>query len=332
MKAFGQLVVDFVWECLKLGATIVIGTGKLVGWVLSPLLAAGVQRMRALPKVLAPRVEIAPVQVSIPELPAALAQDTGPATIIHNHFEWADRIVSIRLEPYVGTINLRVFKDTVKRDLIISEPRLRALMKGRRHTFPDAKFDPKLGIHAMDELKDETIVLAEELINKLGSQSVKGIKPRKDDFVRAKAPAPPAPAPAPVVKEQVRQEQPKPAPAPAPQQAEQRSPGPQSTLVAPRVTTGYTYVGKLVEAGSKKMTPAGRAPYEVFEATLLLDNGAEMALRGAELERELESNGCRIGQRVEITPLGKIPVSLGNGGEGQKNLYRVQTVGAAKRA
>jgi hypothetical protein len=332
MKAFGTMLVDGAWVLLVLCAKVLVGTGKLFAWALLPLIAARVSRIKSKPKAMPTKVELAAVQVNVPELPEALTHDTGPQTILHDTFEWADRIVSMRLEPFVGTINLRVFNASkvVKRDLIISEPRLRAMMKGRRHSFPDVPYDYLVGL---DEVKDDTIALAEKLINDLGSQSVKATKPRKDDFVRAKAPAPAAPVSASVVKEPVRQQQPRSAPAPAPQQAEVRSQPaqPPSTLVAPRVTAGFTYVGQLVKAGTQQIHPAGRAPYEVFEATLLLDNGAEMALRGAELEREIESHGCKVGARVSITPLGKVPVALANGSEGQKNLYRVQNMAAPKR-
>lgn len=79
-----------------------------------------------------------------------------------------------------------------------------------------------------------------------------------------------------------------------------------------------------MRAGSKRMTPQNRDPYEVFEAVLLLDNGAELPLRGAELEREITTSGCKVGQRLAITPMGKVPVTLASGAEGSKNLYKVQ--------
>lgn len=274
-------------------------------------------------------VSVHPVQVQIPAAAPDVAVDTGPDTILCNYFEVADRIVSMRLDPPVGVINLRVYyaSRVVKRDLIISEPRLKALMKGRRHTFSDVDYDPVAG---MEDIKDDTIAMAEKLINDLGNQSVKATKPRKDDFVRAVAPAQPQPQPS--AKKQPPEQQAVPA-APAPQAARAEPPVasiPQK-VVAPQVKTGFTYVGRLVQAGSKRFTPPDRAPYEVYEATLALDNGAEMALRGAELERELTANGCNVGERIAITPMGKVPVSLGNGEEGRKNLYRVQKMGAASK-
>jgi hypothetical protein len=64
----------------------------------------------------------------------------------------------------------------------------------------------------------------------------------------------------------------------------------------------------------------------VFTAIIQMDNGAEFPLRGAELERELELADCQLGDRISITPMGKVPVTLTNGGEGKKNLYKVQNL------
>lgn len=332
MKDVGHMLMELAFGVLKLLGKALVLCGKLTAWVVLPLASAALNRATSPRKPRTAKVEVAAVSVNVPELPNALVQEAGPVTIINaGEFEIADRIVSMRLDPPVGVINMRVYYNigTVKRDLIISEPCLKAMMKGRRHTFPDAPYDPLVGL---DAIKDETIELAEKLINDLGSQSVKATKPRKDDFVRAKAPAPPAPAP---VKEAPRQEQAKPAPVqqhanqtPSQQRADARVEVPPSKVVTPRINTGYTYVGRLVKAGSEQVKPQGRQPYEVFEATLELDNGAELALRGAELERELTANGCQLGQRVAITPMGKVPVNLASGGEGQKNLYRVQNMAA----
>lgn len=247
-------------------------------------------------------------------------------------FEVADRIISIRLVPPVGVLNMRVYQDSkvIKRDLIIHEPRLRAIMRGRRFTFPDAPFDPKAD---MEEVKDETVQLAEKLINEVGNARVKAHKPPKDEFKsKGEQPkqtqaAPQAVKPAPVQAP----------PAPAPQATQQapalapKSPRPDQKpapgrVFAPQPTVGITYVGRLTQAGAHKVTPKGRDPYEVFQATIEMDNGAVLPLRGAELERELEAAGCRIGERVAITPMGKVPVALSSGGEGSKNLYKVDNL------
>ena len=92
------------------------------------------------------------------------------------------------------------------------------------------------------------------------------------------------------------------------------------------VTTGFTYQGRLTKAGPQIQRPPNKRSFEVFEATIQLDNGAELALRGAELERELLAAGVQLGNRVAITPMGKVPVQLANGEEGKKNLYRVENL------
>lgn len=259
---------------------------------------------------------------------------TGPPVgmLQAGDFEVADRIISIRLVPPVGVLNMRVYQDSkvIKRDLIIHEPRLRAIMRGRRFTFPDAPFDPKAD---MEEVKDETVQLAEKLINEVGNARVKAHKPPKDEFKgkgeqpkqtqaapqavkTAPVQAPPAPAP------QATQQAPAMAPK-APRPDQKPAPG---RVFAPQPTVGITYVGRLTQAGAHKVTPKGRDPYEVFQATIEMDNGAVLPLRGAELERELEAAGCRIGERVAITPMGKVPVALSSGGEGSKNLYKVDNL------
>ncbi len=253
-------------------------------------------------------------------------------------FTVADRIISIRLDPPVGVLNLRVYKatKTVKRDLIINEPRLRAIMKGRRFTFADAAFDPK---EDMEEVKEETVRLAEELINRVGNARVKGVKPTKEQRkaeISQKASEPDAKV---VAKANTKQkaktaevDQAQVAPARVAAKAEPASAA-RATQVAtekkvftPSPTVGITYVGTLLQAGSHRVTPRDRDAYEVFQAVILLDNGAELPLRGAELERELEAAGCEVGKRVSITPMGKVPVTLASGGQGSKNLYKVENL------
>ena len=233
-------------------------------------------------------------------------------------FEAADQIVSMRLDPAVGVVNLRIFqaRGVIKRDLIISEPRLRALMKARRHSFPDVPYEPAQGLEAT---KEEAIRLAERLINELGQQSGAAVRTGRDRGSRAGVSALPAPAPG--------QSQDPAEPArPRPGQASLERHHDIAALPARRLSPAF--VGELVKAGSTRITPPDRPPFEVFEATLALDNGSELALRGAELERELSASGCEIGQRIEITPMGKVPVTLANGIEAQKNLYRVRPAAA----
>lgn len=331
-KTFGHAVAVILMFAIRLAFKLLALTGKVVFYGLMK----GVDllpRSRTLGTSLpAPVVALNGRSTTNNQRP--VAEQSGaepPATIFCDGFAAADRIVSMRLEPAVGVINLRVFYDAgvVKRDLIIQEPRLKALMGGRRHSFPDVPYVPTVGL---DAVKDDAIRDAERLINDLGNQSVKGTKPRKDDFVRARA----QPAPQP----QQPQEQPQPAAPPAEPIPERptapvveaggaarsapRRQQPAGHLVAPQIKTGFTYVGRLASAGPKRMEPVGRQPFEVFEAVLRLDNGAEMAMRGAELERELTANGGTVGKRVAITPMGKVPVTLSGGAEGLKNLYRVQ--------
>jgi hypothetical protein len=263
------------------------------------------------------RREVAAIKAPTQPLAADVHVAAKNLTTATSEFEAADRIVSIRLIPPVGVINLRVHDklELVKRDLVVSEPCLRALMKGRRHTLPDVPYDRMAGL---DPIKDETIEAFEKLINEVGRLAVRGGRPRKDDVVRYKALVQPTGAPVAVVPSEGQAK-----PGTAMRDTPKGDP-PMASVVAPKVLPGYTYVGKLVKAGTETRRPNGRPAYEIFEVTLLLDNGAELALRGAELERELSSNGCRIGERVRITPMGKVPVTLASGEEGAKNLYRVQ--------
>lgn len=323
MKEFGQALGLALWGLLRLSFALAMVTGKVAAMLTVPLVArasrwlAGKGRpVRAKPQ------EVARIDVQLPQ--AESLPDTGPATVlVQSEFEVADRIVSIRLEPPVGVINLRVYNElgVVKRDLIVSEPCLRTLMRGRRHSLPDLPYDRLVGL---EQIKDETIDAVEKLINDVGNRAVRANRPRKDDFVRSKPAAVPASAAAEVPKAAQSQ------PAQAVQATPKADP-PINAVVAPKVTTGFTYVGELVKAGSETIRPKGRSPYEVFEATLQLDNGAELALRGAELERELTANDCHVGQRVAITPMGKVPVTLASGDEGSKNLYRVRRMDAPSK-
>lgn len=339
MEQVGYGAVMALVGLLRLSMRAIVFVGQVLAMMVVPLAAAVVNRLA--PKQPAPgnRVPVqqsaAPARIQVPLAAATppVERDFGPDTIIHaSKYEAADRIIGIRLDPPVGVINLRVYNKAriVKRDLIVNEPVLKALMKGSRHNFPEVEFDP---IKGLDEIKDETVELAEKLINDLGNRTVKGKKPRKDDFPRATtapaaAPAMAAPKETPKVEPVKEAPKAEPARAPAPTQATVAVPKPSvdAKTVTPTIKTGYTYVGQLRRAGTQTQRPLNRAPYEVFEATLLLDNGAELALRGGELERELTAAGCQIGHKVAITPMGKLPVHLADGGEGKKNLYRVENL------
>lgn len=342
MEKFSFVAMTVLLFIGRMALLLLQATGYTLFTVTRPVFEGAVRMLTASPDVRAARPASAARVNAEPVAETAEAfRDTGPPTIFMNDFPVADRIVSMRLEPPVGVINLRVYhaQRLVKRDLIISEPRLKQLMGGRRHTFPDATYEPRDG---MDHIKDESIELAERLINDVGNQSVKGRKPRKDDFVRSSsrpASAPPAkaastsvtaalvPVPTAAAAPPVQAST-----VPLPAASHLQTPSEPAKVATVEVREGFTYVGQLVKAESSRIVPQGRPAYDVFEATLRLDNNAEMSLRGAELERELSSTGCIVGSRVAITPMGKVPVTLGNGGEGKKNLYRVQRMGAPQAA
>jgi hypothetical protein len=322
MKAVGYGIGIALFALPRFAVRTLVVIGKVAAMLAIPIAARALKLATRPPRTPRPTPqEVATIDVQLDaEQPMV---DAGPATVmVTSAFEVADRIVSIRLDPPVGVINLRIYNQqaVVKRDLIVSEPCLRTLMKGRRHTLPDVPYDRVAGL---DQIKDETIEAVEKLINEVGNRAVRASRPRKDDFVRSK----PMPQPVEAAAEAAKEE---PARTPLVPEVPKGDP-PMTSVVKPKVTTGFTYVGQLVKAGSERVTPKGRAPYEVFEATLQLDNGAELALRGAELERELSANGCNVGQRVAITPMGKVPVTLGNGSEGSKNLYRVARMDAPKK-
>jgi hypothetical protein len=266
-------------------------------------------------------------RIDVP-MPGAKAQAEGedvvrgPATVFMNDFEAADRIVSMKLDPPVGSIHLRVYhrSRTVKRELIISEPRLRALLGARRIDLGDITYDPALGL---EDIKDGTVQKAEDMMNEKGNHRVRAIKPPKADFVRSGGQSKPNATSTPVQPAQPAAPVHPPASQPTVARATEAPKQPTGKLVAPTVKTGVTYQGELISAGPKRCEPRGKPAYEVFEATLRLDNGAEMALRGAELERALVKASCDLGNRIAVTPMGKIPVELGDGSEGKKNLYAV---------
>ncbi|MDB5861696.1 MAG: hypothetical protein JWQ76_5385 [Ramlibacter sp.] len=317
MKYVGYALGQGLVALLQLGFRTLAGIGYMLAVLVRPLIERTLgrrQRYRA--------SRHADVQRSVTTASAAprLGGETviGPVGAHCGHdFEAADRIVSLRLDPPVGVVNLRIFqaRGVIKRDLIISEPRLRTLMKARRHSFPDVPYESAQGLEAS---KEEAVRLAERLINELGAQP--GTTVRSGPRVgRAGVSVLPAPA--------GRQMQ-----APAepgrtrPAEATRERLPDIAVLPARRLVPAY--VGELVKAGSARVTPPDRPPFEVFEAKLALDNGSELALRGAELERELTASGCLVGQRIEITPMGKVPVTLANGIEAQKYLYRVRPAAA----
>lgn len=247
---------------------------------------------------------------------------------IDEEFVAADRIVSIRLDPPVAVLNLSIYykKKLIKREMIVTEQRLRTLMQGRHHSLGEVTFDPAKGL---EKIKDETVQKAQDLINSTGNVKVSKAKvkpaerrenvahPKQEKVVATRQPVETKPV------------EPKVAAVPKVQPAQEQPAPPRNSFV-PKPRVGVTFEGKLVAAGSRTFRPEGRAPYETFEAMLKLDNGVDVPLRGAELERELQRFNVSIGERVAITPMGKVPVTLASGDEGSKNVYRVARLDGAK--
>jgi hypothetical protein len=328
MKSLGYGMAALFVAMVRVAVAGVVAAGKLAALVAVPLVAWCVHKVATRGSRTArhksQELPVNPLQLQLQ--PADARGEASPAAVMYaSDFEVADRIVSIRLQPPVGVINLRVYHapGLVRRDLIVNEPRLRTLLGGRRHSLPDMPYDRVAGL---DSVKDETVQAAEKLINDLGNRAVRA--GRQPTAAAQRSEMPPAPSPIPETKGGAGEEQ---LATPVAAQASSKLEAPVSAVTAPKLTTGFTYVGKLVTAGFQTRTPKNRPSYEVFEASLQLDNGAELALRGAELERELTANGCAVGERVAITPMGKVPVTLANGSEGQKNLYRARRVDAASR-
>lgn len=290
-------------------------------WTASKVAKANALR-RSNSEAVAAQAQRSGANLTVPvEREFAPAAAVGAKPSQQEEFIAADRIVTIRLDPAVAVVHLRVYKSQglVKREMIVTEPRLRGLLQGRRHTLTDAKYDPAMGL---DDIKDETVSLVQDLINLKGNTKVKAFKPVPEPKPMPNPPAKPAP------KAEVKM-----ALAPAPQivvSAKRESkPLPPAKTFAPRVETGVTFEGILIAAGTRVMSPQGRAPYETFEAKLRLANGVDLPLRGLELDRELQAMGVKVGENVGITPLGKVPVSLAGGEEGFKNMYRVVRTGEA---
>ncbi|WP_157046014.1 hypothetical protein [Polaromonas sp. JS666] len=272
---------------------------------------------------------IAAANANVPvhrEFVATTVLETAPRG---EEFIPADRIVSIRLDPPVAVLNLRIYykHKLIKREMIVTEQRLRTLMQGRHHTLGEVAFDPVKGLEA---IKDETVQMAQDLINSTGNikvskakgkpeeRSDKPVQPKQEKVVAKRQQSEPKPV------------EPKAVAVPKAQPTPAQPAQPRNAYV-PRPTKGVTFEGKLVEAGSRVFRPEGRAPYETFEALLKLDNGVDVPLRGAELERELQRFNVRVGERVAITPMGKVPVTLPSGDEGSKNVYRVSRLDGAKQ-
>ncbi|HEX2543440.1 MAG TPA: hypothetical protein VHL79_01085 [Ramlibacter sp.] len=318
MKTLGYVLATLAVGLLRLAGRVLAAAGKAALLLATPLAAWLLYRLQRTGGTRSPQpVPEAPAAPALPSHATANAAVAVLPCSVPPMFDIADRIISLRLDPPVGVIHLRLYqaRGLVRRELVVTEPCLRSLLKGRRHFLDNVPYEPAAG---MEAVKDQAVQAAEVFINERGKRPARPRPAREGNSGNKK------PLPASALAGQSEVQQVPPTMVPTVAAASQ----PAAALVAPAGGKDFTYVGVLVKAGTQTVTPEGRTPYEIYEATLRLDNGAELALRGAELQRELRASGCAVGQRIAITPMGKVPVVLANGSQGQKNLYRVQSVGA----
>lgn len=272
-------------------------------------------------------------------------------------FVAATSITTVRLDPAVAVIHLRFYESlqSVSCELVVVEPRLSRMIGKRCHNLGDQSWSLSDNKAA---LIDGCVEKAQKLINDAGDKYCK-LKPAQVPKavsqakpVKAEVPTPPKPivpkseldAP----KAQAAQLPKDPVPT-APKAFENK---PAATVaraneLAPRADTapqaqsnhqkfvptqnvGVTFEGELVFAAPQTHRPVGRPPYEVFNVKLRLDNGASIPMRGAELERELSAQHIKLGDRIAITPRGKIPVTIAGGESAEKNVYEVRVVERTK--
>ena len=127
---------------------------------------------------------------------SVIERDFGSDSAVRNHpapcidFQVADRNIRLQLQPEVGVVNLRIYyaQKLIKRELIITEPRLRALMQGRRHTLPDHPYEPNLDLRRCER---DSVKLAEELINRVGRTNVVYVAKRQKPETARGVTAPP---------------------------------------------------------------------------------------------------------------------------------------------
>lgn len=244
-------------------------------------------------------------------------------------FEVADQIINMKLDPYVGSIHMRIYRpsNNVRTDLIIAEPKLRAILGGqRRHELKELRITDT----GLEPVKDEVVRLAEKLINELGNTRVKAMKPERVKPAEVRKPEAKQEVRQPA-KVEVAQPQSKPievptGPAKPTKQAIAANNRAKGEVYKASNAPPTTYEGTLMSAEHRMIHPAGRPPYEVFEAKIMTFDGMEVPMRGAELERELQRQGVQIGSRLSVTPMGKVPVDLPNGKSGAKNIFRVENL------
>lgn len=298
MKTLGYGLATLILWLLRLAGRTVAATSRLA-WLLALPPAAWYVHRRSqgafTRPAAAPDDRQWPVNVPLPP-PTAVVPACAPAPDV------ADRIIALRLDPPVGLIHLRLYRSRklVRRELVVLEPCLRDLLRGRCHALPPVPYDPLAGLEAA---KQQAVEDAATFINTRGRKAHKG---------RLRQPT----------RQQPQESEPAPEGRALPSAAV--PPAPPASAVDAVAVPGQTYVGCLLRAGTETVTPPGRPAYDIFAATLRLDNGAELALRGTELQRELAAGRCRIGQRLAVTALGRLPLALADGSQGHRNLYRVR--------
>jgi len=287
---------------------------------------------------------VRPVSVPVDAVAAAVEAREGPPTVMLSTYEPADRIERVVLGD-VAVLFARVFyqRGIIKRELRIRCSELRYLLDTNLLLLPDVPYDrhvpikrmlERLGADAKTHLETIAGVVSGHVPERVAQRRRKDDKPgaqagkqetAQAERVQAAPQAPRAVQPQQALEQAVAERPPVQA-----DEQEAASRPQKERAVVPSIQTGYTYVGTLLEAGAMMKRPANKDAYTVFEATLLLDNGAELPLRGAELERALQRAAVQLGDKVAITPMGKVPVSLAGGKEGMKNLYAVTKMDAKK--
>lgn len=249
--------------------------------------------------------------------------ETGPATIIQAApYEVADHIMTIRFDPDVLMIFLKVYWGAAKvtREIIVKEPELRGRIGGhRRLELPPVPYTRGASLR---EVAKATEAEASALISRLAAEKAasRSKKAKSGKPATSAETAPPAGNTAPTQPQPVLASAPPTANAPVDPAHIASSRG---KVFAPKVVENTTYVGRVIEARSEQVRKPNQTPYEIYVVRLQLDSGALLPLRGAELQREMDRAGVRVGDRVAITPTGRVPVDLANGSTGAKNLYTV---------
>jgi hypothetical protein len=236
-------------------------------------------------------------------------------------FVAADRIITVELEPDIGRMHFRLYAEQgrVSRDMVLTLGKLTSLLKTSRLSLVDVPYKPG---DDLDKVIDQATQDFGKKISQMGSEmQLKRVKPKKVAEPVKKSVV------APVETKRLTAVVPKAAPAAEVQMprkpVQPHKPVDGSDKVSNYLRPGMTYEGILADARTETVTPIdGRKPYNTFVATINTEYG-RIPVRGNELDREIQAQGARIGDRISITHLGKVPVDLPNGETGKKNMYQV---------